>query len=165
MRKITLTPEQWKMCRTLYDTDHSIRDVAEAIGINATTLSFIFRREGFWVRTTAESQRTKRVREKRVKALSGANNPQYKGDKAQPHTGRARAKKSHPIMPDHCQKCGCHKSETKRMERHHIDENPLNNEGSNILWLCAKCHKSMHPHPRWGSNRDAEPNVEPDAAS
>lgn len=41
------------------------------------------------------------------------------------------------------------------MERHHKDENPKNNQKENIQWLCAKCHKAMHPHPRWGrkSNR------------
>lgn len=38
-----------------------------------------------------------------------------------------------------CFKCGYNKS-----ERHHIDDNPLNNSEENIMPLCRRCHTKEH---------------------
>lgn len=61
-------------------------------------------------------------------------NPNWKGDDADPQRGRARAKRWYPD-PSPCERCGA-----ERAERHHRDGNPLTNEAPNIAWLCRKCH-------------------------
>ena len=52
--------------------------------------------------------------------------------------GRKQALKMYPIIGP-CVKCG-----NKKSERHHIDENPLNNAKENIMPLCKKCHCREH---------------------
>ena len=39
-----------------------------------------------------------------------------------------------------CQKCGS----DKFCEMHHVDENISNNSDENTLWLCRKCHRTIH---------------------
>ena len=39
-----------------------------------------------------------------------------------------------------CERCGAAKS----LDVHHRDENPLNNELSNLMVLCRSCHMKMH---------------------
>lgn len=70
--------------------------------------------------------------------MAGENNPSWKGDKIKDNSGRLRAKKMY--TPDICWGCGA----TKKLERHHVDKNPKNNEENNILFLCQKCHKAFH---------------------
>ena len=55
---------------------------------------------------------------------------------------RARGhKKCLAMYPDigPCVKCGDEKS-----ERHHIDDNPLNNAPENVMPLCRRCHTLEH---------------------
>lgn len=52
--------------------------------------------------------------------------------------GHKQALTMYPIIGP-CVKCGNEKS-----ERHHIDENPLNNVKENIMPLCRKCHTLEH---------------------
>jgi HNH endonuclease len=66
-------------------------------------------------------------------AKLGAKNPNWNGDNATVMTGRNRALRAFPARP--CQKCGAEKS-----DRHHIDANTLNNDASNIAFLCRRCH-------------------------
>src|SRR5260370_24754103 len=63
-----------------------------------------------------------------------ANNSNWKGTKAKRGSGRDRARNWFKNLPA-CQVCGNPKS-----ERHHRDDNPLNNEASNIQILCRRCH-------------------------
>jgi len=50
---------------------------------------------------------------------------------------RARAhKRIGPI----CEQCG----NGQRLHVHHLDENPQNNDPSNLKTLCATCHKRWH---------------------
>ena len=63
----------------------------------------------------------------------GADHHAWIGDKAKPKSGRSRALRRFPASP--CCVCGASKS-----DRHHIDGNALNNEPSNISFLCRKCH-------------------------
>lgn len=67
----------------------------------------------------------------------GAKNPCWQGDYAKPNAGRMRAQKLFPTEP--CVACG-----TTEGHRHHIDRNPLNNDRSNIQFLCASCHQLLH---------------------
>ncbi len=65
----------------------------------------------------------------------GEQHPSWKGDAARPDTGRQRARALFPLGP--CEQCGA-----AGVDRHHKDDNPLNNDASNVVVLCRKCH--MH---------------------
>jgi len=56
----------------------------------------------------------------------GSLNPAWKGDKAKPQSGRARAEEMY-YAP-------------KGFERHHIDGNPLNNDPDNVLIVTRREH-------------------------
>ena len=51
--------------------------------------------------------------------------------------GRSRALRKFPARP--CERCG-----TAKAERHHKDENTLNNDPSNVEFLCKPCHLAEH---------------------
>jgi 5-methylcytosine-specific restriction endonuclease McrA len=59
----------------------------------------------------------------------------WKGDDVSERSGRSRAQRWFAEKKP-CQKCGS----TKRPERHHVDGNTANNEPSNIMFLCRRCH-------------------------
>lgn len=60
-------------------------------------------------------------------------NPNWKGGEITRSTGNDRARRWFPeTLP--CEVCG------KRGERHHKDSNPINNDPSNIVFLCRKHH-------------------------
>lgn len=63
----------------------------------------------------------------------GDENPMWKGDRAKPQAGRTRA--LHRFSPLGCEKCPA-----KKAQRHHVDGNTLNNDPSNIKFLCVRCH-------------------------
>lgn len=52
--------------------------------------------------------------------------------------GHKQALKLFPVIGP-CVKCGKGKA-----ERHHIDDNPLNNAPENIMALCRRCHTIEH---------------------
>ena len=46
-----------------------------------------------------------------------------------------------------CAECGCLPNEQANLHMHHVDDNPFNNEPSNLRLLCAACHNAIH-HPK-----------------
>lgn len=40
-----------------------------------------------------------------------------------------------------CESCLC---DDRKIEIHHIDHNPLNNNKENLIWLCCICHYEVH---------------------
>ena len=66
----------------------------------------------------------------------GKKNPRWGGDKIHPNGGRDRARRMYSHQQP-CRICG------RPAERHHEDENPLNNEPSNIDWLCRRHHMEI----------------------
>lgn len=52
----------------------------------------------------------------------------------------ALRKRAKGLAGQNCQECGT----TGKLQVHHIDMNPANNEPSNIMTLCAACHTSWH---------------------
>lgn len=72
---------------------------------------------------------------------TGEKSPRWKGDQAQPHSGRHRAQKLYPLTA--CAACGAKNGEAE-LHRHHIDENTLNNAPSNVVILCVPCHAAAH---------------------
>jgi hypothetical protein len=64
----------------------------------------------------------------------GPDHHAWKGDSATPSSARERARTR--FAAKICSKCGSR----KKVERHHIDSNPFNNEPENIAVLCRRCH-------------------------
>jgi hypothetical protein len=63
----------------------------------------------------------------------GAEHPQWKGDAASKNAGRMRARRRYRLGP--CEHCG-----KPATDRHHKDDNPLNNDPGNVEILCRRCH-------------------------
>lgn len=101
-------------------------------------------RNGMFGKKHSESTRAILAEQKRGRELPerrGELHPMWKGDAASPGEGRFRAEKLYPLKP--CEVCGSVKS-----ERHHRDENPLNNTPGNIQFLCRRHHKQLHAQMR-----------------
>lgn len=62
----------------------------------------------------------------------------WKGDEATAQAARGRAASVVPAI--RCSRCGS----TSRLQHHHRDRNPYNNETANIEILCLPCHKTEH---------------------
>ena len=69
----------------------------------------------------------------------GENNHNWKGDNAITRSGRSRAERLF-VQKQPCSKCG---ASGVRIDRHHKDNNTLNNEPCNIEFLCRKCHMEV----------------------
>lgn len=65
-------------------------------------------------------------------------NNKWVGDSITKQGGRLRAKYWFKIKP--CEICGS----VYWIHRHHIDENPKNNNKENIQFLCPKHHRRLH---------------------
>jgi hypothetical protein len=63
----------------------------------------------------------------------GADNPSWKGNRVKKDSGRERARKLYTLGP--CEHCG-----KPATDRHHKDDNPLNNDPGNVEMLCRRCH-------------------------
>ena len=48
-------------------------------------------------------------------------------------------------MPELCERCG----KKRPHDRHHIDDNPQNNDPANIAFLCRKCHQDVDGRTEW----------------
>ncbi len=70
----------------------------------------------------------------------GNKNHFWKGEEV--GVGGARMRVWKAIEATHCSLCGS----TTRVQRHHIDHNPLNDDADNIKILCEMCHKAFHAH-------------------
>lgn len=67
-----------------------------------------------------------------------------KGEALTPESGRQRARRITPLVE--CQRCG----QRGKLEVHHRDRNPVNNDPSNLETLCVPCHKAHHRMPPKG---------------
>lgn len=72
---------------------------------------------------------------KNDKRLIGKNNPNWNDSNV---AGWQRAQKMYPIQP--CEECG----KTTYIHRHHVDGNKVNNDKSNIKFLCPSHHALAH---------------------
>lgn len=64
---------------------------------------------------------------------SGSAHYAWKGDAASEPAGRARARRAYSLGP--CTACG-----ERASDRHHVDGDTLNNDPSNVVPLCRRCH-------------------------
>ena len=60
------------------------------------------------------------------------------------NAGRKQAQRLFKAL-DKCERCGG----IQTLHRHHLDNNPLNNQSKNIAILCQKCHGTLHANERW----------------
>jgi hypothetical protein len=69
----------------------------------------------------------------------GPDHHSWKGNKIKDKSGRSRALRLFKKGLA-CEFCG---EKNKRLDRHHKDENTLNNNKENIIFLCRKCHMKI----------------------
>ncbi|MBE0435216.1 MAG: HNH endonuclease [Methylomicrobium sp.] len=55
-------------------------------------------------------------------------------------SSRSSHRQSKKAVKKCCEVCG----KTTTLHVHHADENPLNNSPSNLMTLCAQCHREAH---------------------
>jgi hypothetical protein len=65
-----------------------------------------------------------------------ANLARHKAHPTSPHAGHLRAQKRFSL--GQCERC-----DRPATDRHHKDNNPLNNDPRNILRLCRRCHMAV----------------------
>jgi hypothetical protein len=70
--------------------------------------------------------------------MKGPLNPRWKANEVKPNAGRVRAQKIFNATV--CSLCG----KEKRLLRHHIDGNTLNNSDGNVIMICYSCHGLEH---------------------
>lgn len=63
----------------------------------------------------------------------------FKATVTSPTEGRYRARTIKRRI--RCEECGL---ERGRLDVHHLDENPLNNDPTNLKVLCRRCHRQKH---------------------
>ena len=106
--------------KKLYLEDElSISKIASLLDTNYSAIRNALLAAGITIRTKSQ-------------ATMGRLNSRWGGDNIDPNNGRCRALRMYPPQP--CHICG------KVAERHHKDGDTLNNEPSNIEWLCRKHH-------------------------
>src|SRR5213596_795658 len=59
----------------------------------------------------------------------------YKGELATEQAIHERTQRMYPLDGVPCERCG-----EPATDRHHIDDDPINNDRSNIEFLCHSCH-------------------------
>ena len=117
-------PEDSSELRNLYwEQGLSIAKIAKLKHSDVATIHKLMVKFGIPRRSLSESI---------SKSKLGELNPRWGGDNINPINGRCRAQRMYPRQA--CHICG------RLAERHHKDENLLNNEPSNIEWLCRKHH-------------------------
>lgn len=57
---------------------------------------------------------------------------------ATPAAGRAKARRRYAVL-GMCERCGLVPAE----DRHHVDGDPQNNERTNVVFLCTRCHMAV----------------------
>ena len=142
-----LENKEW-LHRVYIEENNTLSEVAKLAGCCVTLVTRALRKHGINKPLSMRKNRKpghgnpgmhsleerKRISER----MSGDRSPSWKGDSASPNAGRLRANKMY--SPDKC--WGCETS--SGVERHHMDENPVNNSPDNVKFLCQKCHKAFH---------------------
>lgn len=124
-----------EVARLLGMSDSALGKVIRAMGIKKPLSLRRNRRGGAGKKGMHSAEGLKRI------ALSkmGERNPSWKGAGVSRKGACLRAKRVMPAV-DPCWGC----QTTRKVERHHLDENFLNNSPDNLISLCAKCHKAFH---------------------
>ncbi len=65
---------------------------------------------------------------------------------------------------DKCYICGVPRSEVKRLELHHSDEDKTNDRDENLFLCCPSCHRQLHPRGKDKRKRKQRP-IDTNAAS
>lgn len=101
-----------------------------------------------WAARLTCGPRCQAARARRLR--QGPGNPSWAGDSPTSTSTRyTRAQKAIPEV-EPCEDCATE----QRIHRHHKDKNTLNNDPTNIAFLCVRCHAALHareketPHGR-----------------
>lgn len=79
------------------------------------------------------------------RGLSGPLSGQWKGDAAGQQAGRMRCQALYPAPLGMCEREGC---QSDAHDRHHINGNTLDNDRSNVAFLCTFHHLAVDAHKR-----------------
>lgn len=119
----------------LYNSGMSLKQVGELCKMSQQSIRRRLAHAGVSLRTYTSNQK-------------GENNHNFKGGDSR-STIRRICKQvliDNNISQYICQKCG--NEFYQNLNVHHIDNNRLNNDISNLLVLCAGCHALQHPKSR-----------------
>jgi hypothetical protein len=134
----------------LHDQGLTQSEIAERFGVTQGAIWHWMRKWGIDARSTREAANLPHVAERHRGPNNARWNPEPSDD-----LGRQRARKLFAGQP--CEQCGVAPIPGKgNIHRHHRDENPLNNDPSNIAFLCASHHMALHQRRR----READPRKE-----
>lgn len=113
-------------------------DIAREFSVGETSVIKALRRNGIRRRSASECQ---------IGVNAGAKNPAWKGGVAKwdyaPEWKRI-ARQVREEARYTCERCGERRKRWGRaLHVHHIDKNKLNNERTNLVALCAPCHRKV----------------------
>ncbi len=119
----------------------TLKEVAKLAGVSRGTIVNTLRKYGL-KKTGLEANSTlsKDILKRLVANRSGENGHNWRGTNVSTLAGNARCQTMYGL-PTTCETCDGSES---RLERHHKDEDTLNNEFENIMFLCRKCHYQWH---------------------
>jgi hypothetical protein len=130
--------EKWLREQYL-DSRRTTQDIADEFSVSRTTVRKQLMKLGIERRSRSESRIGRKV---------GERNPSWKGGVADWDYAagwKVIARKIRDRDRWTCQRC--HEQRQRwgnSLHVHHIDENKLNNDPTNLISLCSKCHRSAH---------------------
>jgi thymidylate synthase ThyX len=130
--------------------NNTLEEMADIMGCCASTVTKILRSHGINKPLSLRKNRqpghgnvgmfSDKQRAQISVRMSGENNHRWKDKDAVPQSGRSRANRHNPVEVKKCWGCDT----DSKLEMHHMDGDPINNEPGNIKVLCQKCHKAFH---------------------
>lgn len=122
----------------LHDAGLTQAEIASRFGVTQRAIWEWMRKWGITPRSTSEALALPQVAERR----RGPNNVRWNDDPSD-DLGRQRARALYASQP--CEVCGAPPIPgVGNIHRHHRDRNPLNNDPSNIAFLCRAHHAAEH---------------------
>lgn len=125
--------------------NQTVKQIAELFGVNISTIKMFMKKFGINARPQPETL-------KKFGLVRGERNPSWKGGVAKwdySHDWKSLCKQIKERDKWTCQGCG---EQRKRwgihLHVHHKDGNKLNNSLSNLVSLCAQCHREVHAGKR-----------------
>lgn len=156
-----MTNETRAKVKELFEnTDMTLKEIAEAVGYKSYTYLYTSCIKGQYSEKFIQERKSKNYRKARelygnsMKQLTGTNHPRYKGQVVDGHgyimilkpewyTGRKGSKYVYLHSVVMCEALGLTEI-PKGFIVHHIDENPTNNDLSNLALMRMEAHSRLH---------------------
>jgi hypothetical protein len=148
----------------MYEAGMSSGEIAEKCGVAPVTVSSLFWRIGYPMRSASEAaliceakgrkpptrywlgkKQPREMVEKRLSKIRGCNHYMWKG-------GKDNRDYREAIEKTICAECSAHIN----LCIHHIDFDHYNNKPDNLQVLCVSCHMSLHKSAYWDAIHSGE---------